>query len=91
MANRYWENRTLRQHRYFDGDTGRVIGSLYYRLADATYEAHAYTTRIGEYGDMALAYTAVEEACIVIEEETRQAALKLAARAASQADGENVA
>lgn len=88
MAERYWEHRTTRQHSYIDADTGRVIGSLFYRLADLLYEAHAYTERIGEYADVDLAYDAVEKRCVAIEEEVRLAALAQVAKRAAQPDGE---
>jgi hypothetical protein len=87
MAERYWEHRTGRQHSYIDVATGRVIGTLFFRLADMLYEAHAYERMLGDYLNPDLAYAAVEQACVSIEEERHKAVLAQLTARAAQADG----
>jgi len=83
MAERYWENNTARRHIYIDSDTGRIIGTLVLRLVERTFEAHAYDQNLGEFKRVEMARGAVESACVKIE------ALRAAAAAKSQADGEH--
>lgn len=66
MADRFWEQRTTRQHTYID-EQGRIIGAITLRLSTKSYEAFVYDKLIGEYIEEVAAQLAVEGGCVEVE------------------------